>query len=95
MRILKKTVEPRHIEASVGERLILDLRSEEEDHWFVLPDFAIDLRLEKGEERTIELEMKRRGYFPYGCITCCTRYQCQVKQAVLVDVGQPLELYGE
>jgi len=37
MRILKTKVEPRHIKASVGERLILNLHAEEEDHHFVIP----------------------------------------------------------
>ena len=95
MHILKKKVEPRHIEASVGDHLILELHAEEEDHWFVIPDFGVNVRLKPGESKTIELDIKRAGYFPYGCITCCTRYQCQVKQAILVNLKLDPSFYGE
>lgn len=95
MRILKKKVEPRHIDASIGDKLILNLIAEEEDHWFVIPDFGVNVKLRPGETKTIELNLKRSGYFPYGCISCCMRYQCQVKQAILVDLKDDLSVYGE
>lgn len=95
MRILPKRVEPSHISASVGDQLILDLVAEEEDHWFVMPDFHINLHLKKGEWKTVTLNITRSGYFPFGCITCCTQYRCQTKQAVLVDLKEPVASYGE
>jgi len=85
LHIYKKRVEPGQIEASVGDRLILNLIAEEEDHWFVAPDFGVNVHLGPNERRTIHLDMIRSGYFPYGCISCCTRYQCRVKQSILVD----------
>ncbi|OGX05687.1 MAG: hypothetical protein A3G87_00920 [Omnitrophica bacterium RIFCSPLOWO2_12_FULL_50_11] len=95
LRILPKVIEPAHIEASVGDRVILDLTAEEEDHWFVIPDFGVNLHLEPGESRTVELNTTRPGYFPFGCITCCTRYQCKIKQAILVDLTKEVSYYGE
>ena len=95
MHILKKKVEPRHIIATVGDHLILTLHTEEEDHWFVMPDFNLNIHLKPGESKTVELDIKRSGYFPYGCISCCTRYQCQVKQAILVDLDLAPSFFGE
>ncbi len=95
MRILKKRVEPRHIKASVGNKLILELSAEEEDHWFVMPDFGINLKLRQGEKQTVEINLTKSGYFPYGCISCCMTYQCQVRQAILVDLKDDPSFYGE
>ncbi len=95
IQILKKKVEPRHIRASVGDHLILDITAEEEDHWFVMPDFDVNLKLKQGEKKTVEINLTKSGYFPYGCITCCTRYQCQVRQAILVDLKEDPSFYGE
>lgn len=95
MRVLAKRMEPAHVQASVGDRVILELIGEEEDHRVVIPDFDVQLHLEPGERRTIELTMIRPGYFPFGCISCCARYRCQTKQALLVDVKEPLSKYGE
>jgi len=95
LRIVPKQVIPRHIKASVGDRLILDLTAEEEDHWFVIPDFGINIHLKPGEHQTVELNITRPGYFPFGCITCCTKYQCQIRQAILVDLEKDVSAYGE
>lgn len=95
LRILPKTIEPEHIKASLGDRVILEIEAVDEDHWFVMPDFRINLELQKGEKKTVELLMTRKGYFPYGCISCCLRYQCRTKQAILVDLAEDLTKYGE
>ena len=95
LRILPKIVEPAHIEASRGDRLTVDLIAEEEDHWFVIPDFGVNLHLKKGEEATVTLNLTRAGYFPMGCISCCIKYQCKIKQAILVDFKESLTAYGE
>ena len=95
MRILPRRVEPAHIRATVGDRVVLELTAEEEDHWFVIPDFGVDVHLAKGERRTVTLEITRSGYFPLGCISCCTRYRCQTKQAIVVDLTTTVASYGE
>lgn len=95
MRLLPKTIEPTHIEGSVGDRLVIDLLAEGEDHWFVMPDFDVDLHLKQDEQKTIEIDLTKSGYFPFGCITCCVKYQCKIKQAILVDLKEPVSSYGE
>ena len=95
MRLLKKHIEPRHIQASVGDHLILNLSAEEEDHWFVIPDFGINLKLKQGEKKTVQINLAKSGYFPYGCISCCMRYQCQVRQAILADLKTDPSFFGE
>jgi len=74
---------------------VINLVAEGEDHWFVMPDFNVDLHLKQGEQKTIELDIKKPGYFPFGCITCCVKYQCKIKQAILVDLKEPVSSYGE
>ncbi len=95
MRLLPKIIEPAHIKASVGDHLIINLMAEGEDHWFVMPDFDIDFHLKQGEQKTIEIDLTKSGYFPFGCITCCVKYQCKIKQAILVDLKEPVSYYGE
>lgn len=95
LRIFPKYTEPDHITAFIGDRLVIELIAEGEDHWFVMPDFGVEEHLQKGERRTVEITIPRSGYFPFGCIHCCTRYRCKTKQAILVDIKEPLSAYGE
>lgn len=95
LELVPTKANPAHINASVGDTLILEVIGHEEDHWFVIPDFGVNLRLNPGQRQTVELPITRAGYFPYGCITCCERYHCQTKQAILVDLPGDLTHYGE
>lgn len=94
MSIHPKHIEPAYIEASVGDQLVIDVTAEGEDHWLVMPDFDIDLHIQKGETKTIKLDITKPGYLPFGCILCCTKYQCKMKQAILVDLKDGVAAYG-
>lgn len=95
MKLFAKYTDPQHIRAKVGDKLVIHVEAMDEDHWFVVPDFGIEEHLEKGERRTVEMTIVRPGYFPFGCISCCTRYRCKTKQAILADLEEPTSYYGE
>jgi rhodanese-related sulfurtransferase len=83
IRFLPKRAEPDRIHVKIGDTLLLTLESQEEDHWIVISDFDVNLHLKKGETKTLQLDVSRSGYMPYGCITCCTKFRCRTNQAIV------------
>lgn len=69
--------EPETIEVSLGDKVVLEIKSNDVPHSFTLPEFGdqskggINELLKPKETKTIEFEATKAGEFTFGCDVAC------------------------
>lgn len=63
--------EPSKVNANVGDKVILHIKSVDVSHGFALPDFGVSQRLEPGKTETVEFTADKAGEFSFFCNVAC------------------------
>ena len=62
---------PASIELKVGVPVVLELRSEDRDHGFAVPDLKIDAKVAPGGVTRVRIVPDRTGTFEFHCNVFC------------------------
>ncbi len=62
---------PNPIRVKYGDRVVLNITSQDVTHGFALPDFGINAILNPGETTTVEFVANKRGRFGFYCSVPC------------------------
>ena len=63
--------QPNVIEVNQGDKVILNIESEDITHGIYIQDYNINKRIEPGETTTVEFVADKEGTFTFGCSVPC------------------------
>lgn len=76
---------PNPIKVKQGDRVRLEIVSQDVDHSFSLPDFNIDEKLEPGKEVVVEFVADKKGIFDFRCAILCGVGHSGMKGQLIVE----------
>ena len=63
--------DPSVITVNKGDHVIIHVKSVDVAHGFMIPEYAINVPIPGGQERTVEFDADKAGEFPFLCSIAC------------------------
>lgn len=85
MNVANWSFTPSAITAKKGEKLIVRLHGVEGKHSFALRDFNINVPIEPGETKDIEIPTDKAGTFEFRCLVPCGPGHREMKGTLVIE----------
>lgn len=76
---------PNSISVEKGDRVKITITSTDVDHGFAIPAFGVNVRVNKGETKTVEFLADKLGTFTYACSVYCGSGHSAMKGILVVN----------